>query len=103
MLFCPCQLLPALAFWRLPYGGLGKWPVASRSSKFLVTGNPVRSDLVAKASTGVDEAKEAIGAAAGQKVLVVIGGSLGSAAINGAMKGAAPPRLVLTALAPSLL
>jgi UDP-N-acetylglucosamine--N-acetylmuramyl-(pentapeptide) pyrophosphoryl-undecaprenol N-acetylglucosamine transferase len=64
--------------------------------KTLMTGNPVRSDLVALSKDGAlrenarDEGRRFYGLEAGRKTLLVTGGSLGARTLNEALRGHLP-------------
>lgn len=60
--------------------------------KILLTGNPVRSDILSARQHGV-EAAQHFGLAAGRRTVLVIGGSLGARTLNEAL-AAGLPRLV---------
>ncbi len=63
------------------YDGLGKY---FPQDKILITGNPIREDILKMHATKVDQqkAKAHFGLENAKKVLLVIGGSLGARAIN---------------------
>lgn len=56
------------------------------AEKIVVTGNPVRPDIVNVASLRQDEALRFFGLQAGKKTVLVVGGSLGARSINEAVR-----------------
>ncbi|HHY45935.1 MAG TPA: undecaprenyldiphospho-muramoylpentapeptide beta-N-acetylglucosaminyltransferase [Firmicutes bacterium] len=70
-------------------------PYFPRSSRVLVTGNPVRREIVEKGRT---EGAEALGLDPGRPTLLVFGGSLGAGVINEAMCEAYPSLMKIPGL-----